>query len=182
MTERQDDTRVTPSTPDTAWLFERGEGNMPPGEGAAFANGYRHGREEAAAEIERGRKELDISWAAGLFEGEGAICCAQKYKAATNKNGERRKSGFRWWLVMHSTDHDVLRKFYTVIGRGKVYGPYQDKRSANYKPQLRWATTTLEDTQAVLKLFYPYLGERRCEKALQCLEAVYVREPSNRAA
>lgn len=138
--------------------------------------------QEAADEIERSRKELDIAWAAGLFEGEGAICCAQKYKTTINQNGERRKSGFRWWLVMHSTDHDVLRKFHAVIDLGKVYGPYQDKRDEKYKPQLRWATTTLNDAQAVLKLFYPYLGERRREKALQCLEATYVREPTDSAA
>jgi hypothetical protein len=117
-----------------------------------------------------------------LFEGEGAICCAQKYKTVLNENGERRKSGFRWWLVLHSTDCDVLQKFHGALGRGKIYGPYQDKRNENYKPQFRWATTTLEDTQAVMKLFYPYLGERRREKAFQCLEAVYVREPTNSAA
>ena len=58
MTQHDDDTRVTPSSPDTAWLFERGEGNMPPGEGAAFANGYRRGQDEAAAEIERLRVAL----------------------------------------------------------------------------------------------------------------------------
>lgn len=52
------DVKVTPSSPDTAWLFESGDANMPPGEGAAFANGYRKGREEAAAEIERLRAAL----------------------------------------------------------------------------------------------------------------------------
>jgi len=137
---------------------------------------------EAADEIEHGRKEADVAWAAGLFEGEGSICCAQKYKAVRNVNGERRKSGFRWWLVMHSTDRDVIEKFFRVVACGKMYGPYQDKRSVDYKPQFRWATTTLDDSQSVLKRFYPFLGERRREKALQCLEAKYVREVRGNAA
>ena len=131
---------------------------------------------EAADEIARIRKEIDIAWAAGLFEGEGAICSAQKYKSVRNANGEKRKSGFRWWLVIHSTDHDVLRQFAKVVGAGRFYGPYADKRSSGYKPQLRWATSTLEETQAVLSLLVPYLGERRRAKAIECLEAVYVRK------
>jgi len=130
---------------------------------------------EAADEIEAARKEKMVAWAAGLFEGEGAICSAQKYKKVRNTNGEKRKSGFRWWLVIHSTDHDVLRRFGEVVGAGRFYGPYADKRSNEYKPQLRWATSTLDDAQAVLRLLLPYFGERRKAKAFECLEAVYVR-------
>lgn len=49
---------MVPSSHDTAWLFERGEANMPPGEGAAFANGYRRGQDEAAPELERLRNDV----------------------------------------------------------------------------------------------------------------------------
>ena len=137
---------------------------------------------KAADEIENTRKQIEIAWAAGLFEGEGAICGTQKYHAIINQNGERRKAGFRWWAVMHSTDHDVLRRFHAVVGAGKVYGPYRDKRSDDYKPQLRWATNTLEDTQIVLRLLLRHLGERRSTKAIECLEAQYVRARPNRTA
>ena len=130
---------------------------------------------EAAEEIDGLQGQIQIAWAAGLFEGEGAICGAQKYKNIRRAEGERVKSGYRWWLVVHSTDHDVLRHFAQVVGAGKFYGPYPDKRSKEYQPQLRWATTTLEDAQAVLTLLLPFLGERRAKKARECLEAMYVR-------
>jgi hypothetical protein len=131
--------------------------------------------EEAADEILALRRTIDIAWAAGLFEGEGAICTAQKFKAILNEDGQRRKSGLRWWMVIHSTDHDVLHRFHKIIGVGRMYGPYLDKRGDHYKPQLRWATTTLADAQSAARLLLPYLGERRAAKARECLEAVYVR-------
>ena len=71
---------------------------------------------EAADEIDSLKRQVQIAWAAGIFiEGEGAICGARKYKSIRRANGERVKSGFRWWLVIHSTDHDVLRRFSAVV-------------------------------------------------------------------
>ena len=131
---------------------------------------------EAADEIDQFRRQVNLAWAAGLFEGEGAICGAQKYKNRRKPSGERILSGYRWWLVIHSTDHDVLRRFSAIVGAGRFYGPYKDRRSDKYKPQLRWATTTLEETQRVLSLLLPHLGERRKAKALECMEASYVRK------
>lgn len=139
-----------------------------------------HERAEAADEIEKLRRERDIAWAAGLFEGEGCISGSQRYKSTLNEDGERRKSGFRWSLSMNSTDHDVLRRFGKIVGVERFHGPYNDLRGGHYKPQLSWCTSTLEETQTVLGLLMPYLGERRMAKAKQCMEAKYVRRRSNK--
>lgn len=136
--------------------------------------------DEAADEIEKLRRQADIAWAAGLFEGEGSISGSQKYKSEVNADGTRRKSGFRWALGLNSTDHDVLRRFGKIVGVERFHGPYNDLRGGHYKPQLNWFTSTLEETQSVLTLLMPYFGERRMAKAKLCMEAKYVRRRPNK--
>lgn len=121
---------------------------------------------EAADEIEELRRQVDLAWAAGLFDGEGSIYGYQMYRNQVhNSDGSRRKGGVRFKLTMHSTDHDVLRRFAAIVGRGRFYGPYSDKRGDHYKPQLRWETNSFEDGAHVLGLLMPYFGERRRAKA-----------------
>lgn len=58
------DCRVTPSVPETRWLFEERKmdndlQHMPPGERAAFAAGFRRGHEVATNEVMRLRSSFD---------------------------------------------------------------------------------------------------------------------------
>jgi len=135
---------------------------------------------KAADEIVKLKREIDVAWAAGLFEGEGCITGSQKYKSQLNEDGTKRKSGFRWSLRLNSTDFDVIKKFAKIVGVQHFYGPYFDKRGDHYRPQLAWVTSTLEETQSVLALLLQYLGERRAKKAKECLEAKYVRSRKNK--
>lgn len=104
--------------------------------------------------------EADISWAAGLYEGEGSIV-----------TGTARFRSLR--LTMGSVDPDVLEKLMSVIG-GVLNGPYrQASMKAHHKSMWRWQLSGAVKTQAVLRLFWPYLGERRKQQAANALAHYY---------
>lgn len=108
----------------------------------------------------------EIAWAAGLFEGEGSILVAMKH----DRPGKSCPS-----LSMGSVDRDVLDRFARVAG-GKVYGPYkgQGRRTPeHYRPIYQWKLTGIERVQAVLREFWPYLGERRQARAADAIASYY---------
>lgn len=98
--------------------------------------------------------DLDIAWAAGLFEGEGCITISY--------NGKYPEIGIQ--LVM--TDIDVVNRFAQIVG-GKVLHkqPGKEGWKASYSCVIRKRT----EVERILNLFIPYLGERRTEKALEAL-------------
>ncbi len=93
-----------------------------------------------------------IAWAAGLFEGEGCV-----YKTA-NSSGS-----FYICLSLCSTDLDVVTRFFKIVGSGRMYGPYQP-RYLNAKLKYDWRSTRRDDTEKILNLLIPYLGERRLDR------------------
>lgn len=95
--------------------------------------------------------EVEVAWAAGLFEGEGCITM----NAGTTKLR----------LALGSTDEDVVRRFAAIVGCGFVNGPYKIKGG---KDQWRWGCAT-RGTLAVLPMFLPYLGERRRARAAEIM-------------
>lgn len=97
----------------------------------------------------------ELAWAAGLFEGEGAVC----WNAAGL--GRRRAQA-----CMSSTDEDVIRHFAAVVKVGRVHGPYtKDGR----KPVWKWVAAHFPATQAVVAMLWPWLGERRRATAVRVL-------------
>lgn len=99
--------------------------------------------------------DLMLGWAIGLFEGEGCI--------AHDKNRDR------YFLVLASTDEDVVIRFRDALGCGNIRGPFQ--RGKN-KPYWIWRAGARADVIAVLESFLPNLGERRGMCALTALEAL----------
>ena len=96
--------------------------------------------------------DIEIAWAAGLFEGEGTITSAKR------PNGKRHLR-----LALGSTDEDVVRRFHAAVGVGSVggpYGPYVEGR----KPHWQWHSACRKANQA-LDLLLPHLGERRVARA-----------------
>lgn len=100
--------------------------------------------------------EIDIAWAAGLFEGEGT--------AMTGQSGKRHKDGMRNrtpHLSLGSTDYDVLYKFWSVLGeRGAIYGPYLKE---NRKPFWKWEASWRAARDIATQL-WPYMCSRRAGK------------------
>lgn len=93
----------------------------------------------------------DIAWAAGLFEGEGCITTA-------NKNPR---------LSLGSTDLDVLEKFLSVVGVGKISKGIRSPIAT--KDIWVWRTAQFEYVQAVLAAFWPWLCSRRRARAEQMI-------------
>jgi hypothetical protein len=69
------------------------------------------------------RRELDIAWAAGLFEGEGSIVISREGRVA---------------LQVHMTDEDVMRHLAEVLG-GNITGPYQYQQPDGHKRKPFWS-------------------------------------------
>jgi hypothetical protein len=99
-------------------------------------------------------KKCDMSWAAGLFEGEGCI--------------SMRSSGASG-LSIKMTDKDVLERFREVVGRGSIYEISWYEKNG-HKPQWRWEATSYSDMEYIIGEFLPYLGSRRKEKAVHALD------------
>jgi hypothetical protein len=93
-----------------------------------------------------------IAWAAGMFEGEGTV---HQHRHSVD-------------VSISSTDEDVIKHWGAVVGRGRLYGPYQ--RKDGHKPIFEWKIGRNEDARAVYELFKPWLGIRRTaqfEKAFE---------------
>lgn len=106
----------------------------------------------------------DLKWAAGLFEGEGSITIL------TPKYGRKQVQ-----LAVSSTDLDVLKRFWAIVGVGHISGPkFQISKHTGrrQKAQYSWRVTSFEGSQAVLAAFYSELGQRRQARVLEALKAV----------
>lgn len=101
---------------------------------------------------------MNIAWATGLFEGEGCI-----YK-------DPRCNSYR--LTINSTDKDVLQRFLSVVGVGRIIEGKHVKRNRHHKPFWIWHTHRKEEVKALLSLMLPFLGERRGYTALNALDVL----------
>jgi LAGLIDADG-like domain len=101
----------------------------------------------------------EIAWAAGLFEGEGTMYIANdRWRQPT--------------VSVTSTDLDVLEKFASIMGVGKVY-KRQDNRKETYKTAYKWSVQSRNDVVQVLELLMPFLCSRRKAKAEELLARAY---------
>ena len=50
-------------------------------------------------------------------------------------------------VEVNMTDEEVIRKLHTVVGVGKVYGPYRADANPNRQPIWRWTLTRTADVQ-----------------------------------
>lgn len=98
------------------------------------------------------RNEIDVAWAAGLFEGEGSCFVG---------SGQRQPI-----VAVVMTDVDVVERFAEIMGCGYV----NNYRRPPNKRFWRWSVTGRDDVLSVLGLLWPYLGERRREAATVVIE------------
>jgi hypothetical protein len=94
------------------------------------------------------KKEL-IAWAAGFWEGEGTICCT-----ANN-----------WSIQLKNCDTQMLERFMTVVGTGKIYA---EKRVVG-KPIFVWQTGRSDDIYRITGLFWKYLSDRRQDQIIDVI-------------
>ena len=101
-------------------------------------------------------KELEVAWAAGLFEGEGSIPLVRR-----NKNTRM--------LSIKMTDKDVMEKFVDVVGFGNLTGPLMYEKCGHKKPYWSWQLQKKPEVLRILKMFLPYFGKRRAGKAIEAI-------------
>ncbi len=109
------------------------------------------------------KRTREVYWAAGIFEGEGSISCTAKSRGS---------------IAIEMTDRDILERFAEAVGVGKVTGPRN--RGPNRKPIYLWAAYNRADWEALLRLFYPLLGERRRAQADNLLSLLRIQRPMHR--
>ena len=106
--------------------------------------------------------DLDIAWAAGLYEGEGSAMILAAPQCQPR-------------VALNMTDEDVVRRFAAIFGRGNVRR-YEGKNGR--LPQWQWSVQSGPDVVYVLALLWPHLGERRRERATEVMErALKIGEP-----
>jgi hypothetical protein len=110
--------------------------------------------------VELTQRDIDVAWAAGLFEGEGYIVIH------TPKSMNRSPY---LSVGIGSTDEDVIQRFASLFSHGFRHVDYRSRDNENHKDLYRW-TTQRAGAAEVVNLFMPFFSERRRAKALQGLE------------
>jgi hypothetical protein len=99
----------------------------------------------------------DLSWAAGIVDGEGCF--------STNK------TRIHFSVAQSSRDGipEILLKLKRVTGLGRIYGPFKDKRT-NRQPNYQWQVDGPEKVQAFLAMVWEWLGTIKREQAVHVLQ------------
>jgi hypothetical protein len=98
-------------------------------------------------------REIDVAWAAGLFEGEGCI-----------SYGVKRGNVI---VQVRMTDRDIIERLHAVVPCPKI-GIVLPK-SDHHKTQYRWTLTAPDRIREFLNMTLPYFGERRSTRAQELL-------------
>lgn len=110
------------------------------------------------------------AWAAGLFEGEG---CFSPFKS---KHLPRKSDGgVSYCVYPHAQitmcDLDVLQRFQSIMGVGRINGPYESsKKDGSYrKPIYRWWTINKTAIKVIDRLL-PFMCSRRQQQISEALK------------
>lgn len=110
----------------------------------------------------------EIAWAAGLFEGEGALMVVPRKDRPPNQ--------FLTRAMLGSTDLDVLERFAEIVGVGKIGSEtqkYNPLTGAPYKPIWYWSVSNASDLIVLINMLKPWFGKRRGAKAELVLEQAW---------
>ena len=128
--------------------------------------------------------ELDISYIAGLFDGEGCVQCKQRMETKKKHKGPgtRRTKVWRITVEMSMTDESVIRWVHEVLGVGTVNLNIKNKSPSSkphWKDQWRWRCTH-RDALYVAKLLWPYAQTKlhKLEEIIDHYDAVNGSKPS----
>jgi hypothetical protein len=103
--------------------------------------------------------EAEEAWAGGLFEGEGAF-------------GIRRNGTVL--LSLASTDRDVVERFRTVIGAGRL-SSQPPGRNGRRKRLWRVDVIQVDEVLRIIRRLYPWLGTRRRQRAEEAVAILNLR-------
>jgi hypothetical protein len=104
----------------------------------------------------------ELAYAGGLFEGEGYFTMVTKHPGHPAPHAG-----------IEMTDREPLERFARAVGFGTVHGPGINRGPDGLlkKPRYTWKVGTLEKTQALTAMLWPWLGPRRRARAAEVLRA-----------
>lgn len=106
------------------------------------------------------RKEVNLAFVAGLFEGEGNFNAFQQL----GRNGVRANHAYiQASIGMHERDIKVLQKAAKTLGYGTMYGPYN-----NHTVYLKF--TSINEVAALAADLWKWLSIRRKNQYLQAVK------------
>lgn len=100
--------------------------------------------------------EIEVAWAAGIFEGEGTAM--------------RHSSGNGGRVAVGMTDKDVLEHFNRIFPSPS--GVKMERRPPGIKDLYRWERGRGEDVREFYEYVFGFLGERRKGQALLVLVSI----------
>lgn len=107
------------------------------------------------------KNEIDLSWAAGLFEGEGTFTLSRWHG---NSIGPKAA------LVMG--DEEIVNRFHRIVGLGRVCIENRKQRASHHKVMYRWTVSERSEFLDFASLLMPYLGARRREQLIVVLDSI----------
>lgn len=103
-----------------------------------------------------------LSWASGIFEGEGTFVSSP----------EPHLNGYRLQAKVKMTDCDDVSKFNVIMGFGSFY--IHHPVTPNRKTQYVWCAQGFEGFQATVAYLWLGLGKRRRAAAIRILKGAIV--------
>jgi hypothetical protein len=91
------------------------------------------------------------AWAAGLYDGEGSTYFTNHRTHAGYRNAECRIT-----QSSNGGSPEVLRRFVTIVGVGRLYGPYQ--QSIDHLDVYRWNASARAEVDRCVRTLWPWLG------------------------
>jgi hypothetical protein len=113
-----------------------------------------------------------LAWAAGFFDGEGCFFHGVRKRYGNSKGGPYHRTETR----MTQAHPAVLERFREVVGLGQVYGPYA-KQGPRDRPQWQYVAYGWRQTQAIIALLWPWIGEVKRLQAKNVLRQVRENPP-----
>jgi hypothetical protein len=110
-------------------------------------------------------EKTDLAWAAGLFEGEGCISAGWDRRVGL-------KGGPRSYPIatIGMTDRDVIEHFLAVMRFGRIHSQSPGSTRRERKVMWYWKTRGFEEVQATVAMLWPWLGNRRRQRAREVLK------------
>lgn len=119
-------------------------------------------------------RESDLGWIAGFFDGEGNVSYARSRPS--------RKSGkvspqLCAQIAQKGDNREVLEFFQSVVGFGKIYGPYKYTTPAGREDFKYVLVYNTEEVFKLLILLKPYLKSQKTSDFQRALVAYYAHSP-----
>jgi hypothetical protein len=95
----------------------------------------------------------ELTWAAGLFEGEGYICIAGKAGHGGYKNNS-------WRIGIEMTDKDIVERFANIFDLQVKFKPRAHK-NPKWKDLYVAQVSRQAKVKEIVDALLPYMGERR---------------------